>query len=172
MFFDQTFTIIHNNGNVEFVEDLYQYANQYNPQRFYLHIQFHMTVERERELHYYGPSYGFCNSDGFFLYSCNGKMISPDFFLTEYLTVREKYWKNGWGTRRSKPARHTTRRYKRPSTQSARKAACGVVKEDGEPEFRGARKHSQLRTYWDDMNVRSSCGWKTSTKRKHQYKGS
>lgn len=173
MFFDQVFTIVHNSGKVEFVEDLYQYADNMFVNRFYMNMQYHEKVEKN-PLRYCG-AYEYCTSEGFFLYSQNGVMISPELFMEEYLNARAEYWNKHYNSRKMKRQwrnTHTIGRYKKPKTLAAKRAACAVVKEEGEPEFRCARQNSSLSTFWDDIHVRSSCGWKTSTKRKRQFKGS
>lgn len=60
--------------------------------------------------------------------------------------------------------------YRRPATQGQRRQAF-VIAEDGEPEFRGARRRSSLPTYWDDVPRRSwrDRNWKNF--RATQWKG-
>ena len=106
-------------------------------------------------------------------------MVSPDLLLAEY---NKKYnegrkqicWNRLYWTRPMTTAgnKHTRTVDKRPRNQQARRMAAGVVKEEGEPPFRGARSQKELRTLWDEVQVRRSCSWKNCTKRKKQYKGS
>lgn len=62
------------------------------------------------------------------------------------------------------------RYYRRPATQPQRRQAF-VIAEDGEPEFRGARRLRSLPTYWDDVPRRSwrDRSWKNF--RATQWKG-
>lgn len=187
MFFDQTFVIYHDSGKTEIVEDLYTHIRQSGDiQRFHSFMKFNVGPYRRSSDVFYQQYRSWwysrpveCNHVGFYLYTQSGLMVSPDLLLAEYnkkYVSNSKYYR--WGriywTRRMITAgnRHTTRRDKRPHNQQARRMAAGVVKEEGEPEFRGARKHKQLRTHWDDISVRRSCSWKNCTKRKKQYKGS
>lgn len=52
--------------------------------------------------------------------------------------------------------------FRHPLTTSQLRAAAGVERSEGEPEFRGARRHGYLRDAWDDVRVaaRDDRSWK------------
>jgi|SRR6478609_3199275 len=187
MFFDQTFVIYHDSGKTEIVDDLYTYVyTSGGIQNFHSRMKFNLGPYKKADDSMYGyRSWWYSrpisdNHIGFYLYTESGLMISPDLLFAEYnkkynegrnwyIYRSRYYWTRPMTTAGNK---HTTRRDKRPLNQQARRMAAGVVKEDGEPPFRGARSHKELRTHWDDISVRRSCSWKNCTKRKKQYKGS
>ena len=177
MFLEQTFTIYHDNGNVDIVEDMWEYVWAFGGiNRFYGSMKFNLGVYKEKKQVRYGSWFeprAFEHDTGFFMYTSTGKMVSPDLFLGEW----KKYESYQYRTRYPKGRRvyswgksHTTRNLKGVHTTPARRAACAVLKEEGEPEFRGTRR--SLPNSWDDMFSRASCSWKDCTKRKRQHKGS
>lgn len=186
MFFNQTFVLYHDSGNIEIVEDLIAYIRAVGYPRFHATMKFNVgEYKRTRDL--YGTpgwydSYAlgranYCdNHFGFFLCTEKGIMISPDLLTGEYEKWYSSYafnWRTAYAKRmwnRQGTTSHTRTGDKHPTNQQARRMAVGVVKEDGEPEFRGSRRN--LNSWWDEVQVRRSCSWKNCTKRKKQYKGS
>lgn len=184
MFFDQTFVLYHDSGKTEIVEDLYTYIRQSGDiRRFHSFMKFNVGPYKKADDSMYGyTSWWYsrpviCNHVGFYLYTESGLMVSPDLLFAEY---NKMYMSRSWLSSWRNPKRymttagnkHTRTQDKRPHNQQARRMAAGVVKEEGEPPFRGARSHKELRTHWDEVQVRRSCSWKNCTKRKKQYKGS
>ncbi|WNV47259.1 hypothetical protein ENKO_150 [Klebsiella phage fENko-Kae01] len=183
MFFDQTFVIYHDTGKTEIVDNLYEYIYAFGGiRRFHCLMKFNLGAFQKHEGRDYYRIHGwwysrsdwvYHNHMSFFLYTQKGMMISPDLLLTEFSNENARRWYgNTKASKRQYKASHTSYHFKRPKTQQSRRLAAGVVSEEGEPEFRGARRYAQLRTYWDDVHVRTSCSWKDCTKRKRQYKGS
>lgn len=185
MFFDQTFVIYHDSGKTEIVEDLYTYIWKAGIREFHVHMKFNLRPYKKASDDMYGyASWWYArdvtwNHVGFYLYTDSGLMVSPDLLFAEYNKKNNEgrtviSWRRSQWTRRMTTAgnRHTRTQYKRPHNQQARRMAAGVVKEDNEPEFRGSRRTSALKTHWDDVCIRRSCSWKNCTKRKKQYKGS
>lgn len=182
MFFNQTFVLYHDNGNVEITDDLLKTVKKYGgSEKFHSLMKFNLGSFEERKRKYYHPNgyfdYEFTNHMGFFLCNEKGLLISPDLFYGEYEVIWNKYWEQRNHTRtmhfkhnRSWVHKHNNTRYKHPQTMNARRASCAVLKEEGEPEFRGKRKVRSIPTLWDDKRTRHGTGWKYSTKRKHQYK--
>lgn len=184
MFFEQTFVIYHDSGKTEIVDDLYTHIKTLGGIReFHCRMKFSIGKFKNASSGFYGyASWWYAanvpmNHVGFYLFTERGLMVSPDLLFSEYNkkyeTWRDTWWdrrKNRWMT--TSGNHHTTNRFKRPHNQQARRIAAGVVKEDGEPEFRGCRTHKALRTYWDEICGRQSCSWKNCTKRKRQHKGS
>lgn len=184
MFFYQKFVIYYDTGKTEFVDDLYTYIRTFGGIReFHCRMKFNLGSFKKASSEFYGYTSWWdaknisTNHVGFYLFTESGLMVSPDLLMAEY---NKKYetWRDTWRQRNNnrwmptKGNRHTTHRDKRPHNQQARRMAAGVVKEEGEPEFRGNRSHKVLGTYWDDISVRQSCSWKNCTKRKRQHKGS
>jgi len=178
MFLEQEFVIYHDNGEVDFINDMYTYVwNFGGVNRFYGSMKFNLGAYNTKKSQHFGSWFNpkaFEHDTGFFLF-VNGKMVSPDLFIGEW-HIYEKYV---WSKRRSysytrrqyKPS-HNTRNLKRIQNTPARRAACSVLKDEGEPPFRGARTKGNLPNFWDDVYSRASCSWKNCTKRKRQYKGS
>jgi hypothetical protein len=103
-------------------------------------------------------------------------MVSPELFKHEYQSTNNhahqkyidayhRYWRN-----RQWRKSHTTTYDRKMETIAERRAVAAVVKEEGEPEFRGRRRN--LPNPWDDIMARRSLSWKDCTKRKRQHKGS
>ena len=181
MFFEQKFVLYSDGGEVIFVDDLLSFIAKFGGgTKFIEHMKFNIhEYEKVRSDIGYIPWNSRWNAVAkFFVCTEDGMMISPDLMYGEY----SKYWYNAWDERtalRNKRYRHvrgnnkshTYTTYKRMGTHPARRSAAGVVKDDGEPTFRGKRNLHYLPTYWDDIKTRRSCSWK-NTKRKNQYKGS
>lgn len=174
MFFEQKFVLYYDNGKVLEVTDLYKYARSVGATQFYMSMKFSTKIKKTQMFRYESIDYMnyYEHECGFFLYTASGVMISPELFKGEFT---KKYWDDvdaRWGNWRWRRRRsHNGRRYKRPQTHQERTWGCAVQKDEGEPEIRGSRKPSSLRTYWDDVNSRYSCSWKDQSKRKRQYKG-
>ncbi|EBS4516722.1 hypothetical protein DQT32_04840 [Salmonella enterica subsp. enterica serovar Braenderup] len=184
MFFKQKFKIFFDNGKIEEVDDLLEYIGyKYGAvENFYSRMKFSVKVKKE--------SFWYANSSlcsqydwvvqDFYLYTSNNVMISPDLFRNEYKKYRRErnyyiiyrnkgYTKKQWEHKRFRKGYTTT--YTRDFDNfTARRAAASVVKEEGEPEFRGKRRH--LPDVWEEKMSRRSLSWKECTKRKRQYKGS
>lgn len=183
MFFEQTFVIYHDSGETIIVDDLCKYISDHGGIiNFHSRMKFNLGSYQKNKFYGYSGWYTSSpisdNHYGFYLCNERGLMISPDLLYAEYQKINaynnSLYYKRRYLSRRMNTAgnRHTTRHDKRPKNQQARRIAAGVVTEEGEPPFRGARSHKIIRTHWDDINVRTSCSWKNCTKRKRQYKGS
>lgn len=181
MFFEQTFVLYHDSGKVEITDNLLGTINRMQGvDRFHSQMKFNLGEFNERNRsHYWSYGWADCNHVGFYLCTLDGLMISPDLLYGEYEVVWNSFWENRNKIRndhfkhnRSWKFKHSSTRYKHPLTQQARRMACAVNKDEGEPEFRGKRKKTSLMTYWDDVKTRHSTGWKYSTKRRKQYKGS
>lgn len=110
----------------------------------------------------------------FFVTNRHGKLLHPNQLLNEYY---EKYdptnpaytgmyrWRIRTGSKRRGGSI-----YRAISTTPERRACAGVVKEEGEPEFRGRRRN--VPNTWDDVCKNYYRSWKECTKRRKQYKGS
>lgn len=177
MFIEQKFVIYHDNGKVEFIDDMYSYVWKFGGiNRFYGSMKFNLGAFKEKKSQQYGSWFdkSFEHDHGFYLF-VNGKMVSPDLFIGEWNAYQPYYWSKQPRTRRYYGRcwrySHTTRNRKKVCTIPAKRAACGVVKEEGEPPFRGKRSKGYMPDYWDDLFSRASCSWKNCTKRKRQYKG-
>lgn len=183
MFFEQQFVVYHDDGKVEFIDDLYAYISRKGSiETFVSNMKYNISEFQERRQ----AQYGWYTRDWytgwdckFFICTASGLMVSPDLIYGEYTNIYYHGWIERIETRRKvlshkhgQNQRHSYTRYKKLQTHPARRAAAGVVLEDGEPEFRGKRKAKSIPTYWDDIRTRRSCSWKNSTKRKNQYKGS
>lgn len=177
MFLKQSFVLYHDNGKVEFVDNLYSYVWNYGGiNRFYGSMKFNVGEYKKKVSQSYGSYFSpsFEHDSGFFLTTANGKLVSPDLFLSAYKEREAERWVEYYRNRKGTQyhASHTTRNRKKVCTIPAKRAACGVVKDEGEPEFRGKRSKGYMPDYWDDYFSRASCSWKNCTKRKRQYKGS
>lgn len=181
MFFEQKFVLYRDDGQVFFVDDLVGFISNFGGSaKFIDHMKFNVGEYKKarKQIGYISQTWWVGETAKFFVCTEDGMMISPDLLYGEY----SKYWYDAWGKRiekrelqrrhiRGNNKRHTYTTYKRMGTHPARRAAAGVVTEDGEPEFRGKRGLHSISTFWDDIKVRRSCSWK-NTKRKKQYKGS
>ncbi len=110
----------------------------------------------------------------FFITNRHGKLVHPNQVMNEYY---EKYdpkniaytglprWRFSTGYKR-----RGSSIYRSIRTTQERRACSGVVKEEGEPEFRGRRRH--VPNAWDDICKNYYRSWKECTKRRKQYKGS
>lgn len=180
MFFDQTFKIFFDNGNVVETNNLIHWIKQNyigGIARFYFHMKW--LCKYDKQTWYYhtmneGTSYG-----EFYLYTINNIMISPELFKGEYYRYRNYEWKilyrNRYYSRKQWEhfhfkKGHTDTYDRHMETISERRAVAAVIKEEGEPEFRGRRRN--LPNPWDEFMARRSLSWKDCTKRKRQYKGS
>lgn len=110
----------------------------------------------------------------FFVTNRHGKLVHPQQLLSEYY---QKYDPNNvayTGFRSWRISTGSKRRgssiYRSISTTPELRAVAGVVKEDGEPEFRGNRRN--VPNTWDDFCKSYYRSWKQCTKRRKQYKGS
>lgn len=110
----------------------------------------------------------------FFITNRKGKLMQPEQILAEYCQKYDptNYWYTGYyrrytSTGRKRRGGHC---YRRVQTTAERRAACAVLKEEGEPEFRGRRRN--VPNAWDDIHLPFTRSWKKQSKRKKQYKGS
>lgn len=185
MFFKQKFKIFFDDGKVIETDDLLGWIRvnfHGSVQDFYYSMKWLCKYEREFARWSY-----YRNTDltkTFFLYTKNNVMISPELFKNEYFAEgRKELEKAGvscWYMRRgqtylqyrSRHGRksHSTTYDRRMETIAERRAIAGVIKEEGEPEFRGRRRC--IPNPWDDIMARRSLSWKDCTKRKRQHKGS
>lgn len=181
MFFNQTFKIFFDDGNVVETDDILSWINknfQGGVDAFYYRMKWVCQYEKEPFW-----KYGYYNkwdvqyySKTFYLYTKNNVMVSPELFRSEYKSKNnsdfwnrvEKYNRK-WLYRQHRKS-HATTYDRRMETIAERRAVAGVLKEEGEPEFRGSRRN--LPDPWDDIVARRSLSWKDCTKRKRQYKGS
>ena len=174
MFFEQSFILYYDSGEVEYTDNLFEVINRMGGvDSFHAAMKFNLGEFNKRN----GKLYNI--STGFFLCNTKGLMISPDLLYNEYQIAWDEFWKNKrkaiddkFKHHRSWRFKHSQVRYKHPHTQQERRMACAVQKDEGEPPIRGKRKMRSIPSLWDDKKTRQSTGWKTSTKRKHQYKGS
>lgn len=183
MFFEQTFKIFFDNGNVEETDNLISWINKNyigGVERFYYNMKWLCKYEKPSFYYYsyYHSMYENNTSGDFFLYTSNNIMISPDLFKGEYYSYRDSEWKiwynNRYYSRKQWQHFHFKKGYtstynRKIETISERRAVAAVIKEEGEPEFRGRRRN--LPNPWDDIHARRSLSWKDCTKRKRQYKG-
>ncbi|SOK58391.1 hypothetical protein [Yersinia phage fHe-Yen9-04] len=180
MFFNQKFKIFYDNGNVVEVDDLLEYiGNAYGAaETFYLRMKFTIKVDKSS----FWSSLCFNENwhvKDLFLYTENNIMISPELFKGEYLKHRTDYMNIWYRNRKYSMMQwrhfhfkrgHTSTYERKMETIAERRAIAGVVKEEGEPEFRGRRRC--IPHPWDDIMARRSLSWKDCTKRKRQHKGS
>jgi hypothetical protein len=92
----------------------------------------------------------------------NNVILSDETLLGLYRSVKSVYrYFNGW-------KRSHAHYYRHPRTTQEKRVIVGVVKEDGEPEFRPARKH--VPDAWEDQRFfcRRINNWKRY--RQHQWK--
>ncbi len=185
MFFKQKFKIFFDDGNVVETDDLLSWISGNffgGVQEFYYRMKWNCNYERA-----FGRWTYYHNTDvakTFYLYTSNNVMISPELFKDEYFAEDRReleragvdYWymKRGqtelqyWSGRGRKS--YTTTAYRKMKTIAERRAISAVEKEEGEPEFRGARR--SIPDPWDEIVTRRSLSWKDCTKRKRQHKGS
>ena len=181
MFFDQTFKIYFDNGNVVETDDLIGWIrNTYklSADIFYYRMKW-LTKYDKAPFWQYGYYNKWDNTffcEMFYLYTKNNVMVSPELFKHEYMSSNNRaHWKyveeynRRWKSRQWRKS-HSTSYARHMETIAERRAAAGVVKEEGEPEFRGKRRN--LPEPWDDIHAQRSLSWKDCTKRKRQYKGS
>lgn len=170
MFFNQTFKIFFDNGNVIETNNLLAEVSKMGADRFYYRMKWICNYEKQNFL----SSYSFFKEwdfyyQNFYLYTSNNVMISPELFRSEYkVLIRNSY--NTKKSRRQYSKKHTTTYDRKMKTIQQRRDAVAVLKEEGEPEFRGKRR--KLPDPWDEYVQRRSLSWKNCTKRKRQYKGS
>lgn len=171
MFFDQTFKIYFDDGRFVETSDLLGWLRTYpgGAERFYYRMKWLCKYDRPKWGYFsYSPRYDLDYLE-FYLYTSNGLMISPDLFKGEYFSHAMKSWRYGgpfWRYRHG----HSTTYNRKMETMAERRAVAAVLKEEGEPEFRGRRRN--LPNPWDDIHARRSLSWKDCTKRKRQHKGS
>lgn len=177
MFLEQTFTIYHDNGKVDIVEDMWEYVWAFGGiNRFYGSMKFNLGVYNQKKMVRYGSWFDpriFEHDTGFFMYTSTGKMVSPDLFLGEWKNFESYKYKILYpNNRKYRQWRHShsTTYDRKMETIAERRAVAGVLKAEGEPEFRGKRRN--LPEPWDDIMARRSLSWKDCTKRKRQHKGS
>lgn len=181
MFFKQTFKIFHDNGNIIETDDLLAFIGiKFGAvETFYNKMKFSIPIKKEN---FWCERYQYSSwlDEDFYLFTSNNVMISPELFKNEYKKYRSEnnkgiYYRNKFYTYKQWDHFHFTKGYTCTYTRyfynfQERKAAATVVKEDGEPEFRGKRRN--LPEPWDEKMSRRSLSWKECTKRKRQYKGS
>jgi len=180
MFFKQKFKIFFDDGKVVETDNLLVWIRaNFNGgvEEFYYRMKWLCKYEKSS---FWNSSYfNRFNSNMmysyFYLYTENNIMISPELFKGEYHSFHQpsycfRYPFNlAWRCRHSSKS-HSTTYDRRMETMAERRAIAGVVKEDGEPEFRGRRRN--VPQPWDDIIARRSLSWKDCTKRKRQHKGS
>lgn len=182
MFFEQKFKILHDNGKIEFVDNLFEYMIKYGYSNFYYEMKFSIKPEDKPSVNWNGYSdywyKTYKHTRSFYVYTENNIMISPDLLLAEYNSLYEHLFKirvQKENTKRKHKCRksHTSRRYKKLNTLPNMRNTCLVLKDEGEPEFRSKLKGEYMSIWMDDAPPsRRSTSWKVSTKRKRQYKGS
>lgn len=183
MFFEQKFKIFHDNGNIEFVDNLFEYLQNYDITTFYYKMKFSLKSENKPFVNHRGYKDYWYNQNkfeirSFYLYTENNIMISPDLLMNEYNSLYKELFeyrndlRNKVLTHKYSKRRHTSRQLKQVTTLHNLRNISSVLKDEGEPEFRS--KHKVYMPYWfDDLPPsRRSTSWKVSTKRKRQYKGS
>lgn len=110
----------------------------------------------------------------YFVTTIKGKLVNPNQIISEYFIKYEPnnriYTGNFTRYRRSHRKRKNCRVYRAMKTTAERKAVKAVLKDEGEPEFRGRRRN--IPNKWDDYWLYYDRSWKSQTKRKRQYKGS
>lgn len=181
MFFDQTFKIFFDNGNCVETDDLLSWISTKfigGADTFYYRMKWLNNYDKEPFWKYgyynkWDTNY-FCEM--FYLYTSNNVMVSPELFKHEYQSKNNRdYWNRiekynrKWKTRMWRKS-HSTTYDRKMETIAERRAVAGVIKEEGEPEFRGRRRN--IPNPWDDIMARRSLSWKDCTKRKRQHKGS
>jgi hypothetical protein len=182
MFFKQTFKIFFDDGKIVETSDLLNWisTNFYGGvQEFYYRMKWLCNYEKTPfwNYHYYNKYNDTILHRSFYLYTENNMMISPELFKGEYKSHNEKHFDRSyiypyslaWRCNRGGKS-HSTTYDRRMETMAERRAIAGVVKEEGEPEFRGRRRC--IPNPWDDIITRRSLSWKDCTKRKRQHKGS
>ena len=184
MFFKQKFKIFFDDGQYFETENLlvWIYNHFRGAQEFYYRMKWNCKYERAfgRWTYYHDTDV----TKTFYLYTKNNVMVSPELFKDEYFAHERRelnkagvdcwYGKRGqtrmqYYSRHSRK-RHTTTYDRKMETIAERRAIAGVIKEEGEPEFRGRRRC--IPNPWDDIMARRSLSWKDCTKRKRQHKGS
>lgn len=178
MFFDQTFKIYFDDGRFVETNDLLGWLRTYpgGAEKFYYRMKWLCKYDRPTWWYYsYHKRYDLDCLE-FYLYTSNGLMISPDLFKGEYFSHKYrpyKSWRDYINHRmynRQWRKSHSTTYDRKMETMAERRAVAAVIKEEGEPEFRGRRRN--LPNPWDDIHARRSLSWKDCTKRKRQHKGS
>lgn len=110
----------------------------------------------------------------FFITNRKGKLMQPEQVLAEYCIKYDptNVWYTGYYRRYASTGRKRSNghMFRRVQTTSEHRAICAVLKEYGEPEFRGRRRN--VPNAWDDVGISWSRSWKKQSKRKKQYKGS
>lgn len=110
----------------------------------------------------------------FFITNRKGKLMQPEQILAEYCIKHDpqNYWYTGYyrGYVSTGSKRRGGSMYRSISTTPELRACSGVLKEEGEPEFRGRRRN--VPNTWDDICKNYHRSWKECTKRRKQYKGS
>ncbi len=110
----------------------------------------------------------------YFVTNSKGKLLHPNQVMNEYYEKYDptniayigiKNWRFHTGYKR-----RGSSMYRAIRTTAERRASAGVVKEEGEPEFRGRRRN--VPNTWDDICKQYYRSWKECTKRRKQYKGS
>lgn len=178
MFFDQTFKIYFDDGRFVETNDLLGWLRTYpgGAEKFYYRMKWLCKYDRPTWWYYsYHKRYDLDCLE-FYLYTSNGLMVSPDLFKGEYFSHQYrpyKSWRDYINHRmynRQWRKSHSTTYDRKMETMAERRAVAAVLKEEGEPEFRGRRRN--LPNPWDDIMARRSLSWKDCTKRKRQHKGS
>jgi len=181
MFFKQTFKIFFDDGTVVETDNILSWIENFFPggvEAFYYRMKWLCKYDK-KPLWYYSRANQNEYYKTFHLYTKNNLMISPELFRGEFIKYKEdnlRIWKGKHYYSRKqwrhnhcrKP--HSTTYDRRMETFAERRAIAGVVKEEGEPEFRGRRRN--VPQPWDDIIARRSLSWKDCTKRKRQHKGS
>jgi hypothetical protein len=178
MFFDQTFKIYFDDGRMVETNDLLAWLRAYpeGAEKFYYRMKWLCKYDKPvwESYSYYRLMYLECCD--FYLYTSSGMMVSPELFKGEYKSHQYRVY-GSWSDRiKNRRWRfqghksHSTTYDRYMETIAERRAVAAVIKEEGEPEFRGRRRN--LPNPWDDIMARRSLSWKDCTKRKRQYKGS
>ncbi len=181
MFFDQTFKIFFDDGNVVETDNLLSWIKtnfEGTVEIFYYRMKWVCKYEKEPfwQHGYYNKWDISFYSNTFYLYTKNNVMVSPELFKNEYKSRSNRdFWdriekRNREWLYRPWRKSHSTTYDRKMETIAERRAVAGVVKEEGEPEFRGKRRN--IPNPWDDIMARRSLSWKDCTKRKRQHKGS
>lgn len=178
MFFDQTFKIYFDDGRFVETNNLLGWLRTYpgGAEKFYYRMKWLCKYDRPKWGYFsYSSRYDLDYLE-FYLYTSNGLMVSPDLFKGEYFSHQYRPYKN-WRDyinhrmyNRQWRKSHSTTYDRKMETMAERRAVAAVLKEEGEPEFRGRRRN--LPNPWDDIHARRSLSWKDCTKRKRQHKGS
>lgn len=111
----------------------------------------------------------------YFCTTPDGKLIHPEQLIADYCLAYDptnyhytQVHVRRWN--RSHHKRKNSRTYRAMKTTSELRQVHAVLKDEGEPEFRGNRRN--LPCKWDDYWIYYQRSWKTQSKRKRQYKGS